>query len=153
MDIVDKKTRSRMMSGIKGKDTKAEILIRKKIYALGYRYRLHYKKLPGKPDIVLPKYKAIIQINGCFWHGHNCHLFRLPKTNTDFWKSKIESNVLRDERNMESYIKLGWKCLTVWECALKGKEKMNIDDVVAAVVDWINNGLTNIELSGGVDKK
>lgn len=97
VDIVDVSTRSRMMAGIKNRNTKPEILIRKLLHKKGFRFRLHVKDLPGKPDIVLPKYKALIFVNGCFWHGHiNCHLFKLPATRTEFWQAKITRNQAND---------------------------------------------------------
>src|SRR5690349_2323893 len=108
MDLVDKQTRSRMMSGIRGRDTQPELLIRKSLHKQGFRYRLHYKDLPGKPDLVFPAYKAIILINGCFWHGHQCHLFKWPATRREFWKTKITANQTRDARNLSTYSELGW---------------------------------------------
>lgn len=133
-DIVDRKTRSRMMSGISGKNTKPELLVRKALFAKGYRYRLHDKKLPGKPDIVLPKYKTVVFVHGCFWHGHeNCYLFRLPKSRTDFWKSKIESNIDRDRTNENSLLFAGWRIVNIWECALKGRHRPDFDSVVNQV--------------------
>ena len=136
-DIVDKVTRSRMMSGIRGKNTKPEIFIRKGLHALGFRYRLHSPKLPGKPDIILPKYKAIILINGCFWHAHNCHLFKWPSTRKEFWEAKILSNKKRDRDNLKQYSDAGWKTLVIWECALKGKTKLPVKAVFDLIMHWI----------------
>jgi len=108
------------MSQIKGKDTKPEILIRKFLFSKGFRYRLHDKKLPGKPDIVLPKYKTVIFINGCFWHGHeNCKYFVIPKTRTDWWLQKIQRNKHSDTDNFQVLHELGWNVLTIFECELK----------------------------------
>lgn len=108
------------MSRIKGKNTKPEMVVRKFLHAHGYRYTLHNKKLPGKPDIVLPKYKTIIFINGCFWHGHeNCRYFVVPKTRTDWWLNKINTNKAKDAKAIKSLKKDGWKVITVWECKLK----------------------------------
>ncbi|WP_029034552.1 very short patch repair endonuclease [Salinimicrobium terrae] len=119
-DVHDKKTRSFNMSKIKGKDTKPELLVRQYLHAEGYRFRLHDQKLPGKPDIILPKYKTIIMINGCFWHGHeNCRYFKLPKTRTEWWKQKIAGTVERDRKNIKDLENLGWQVITVWECQLK----------------------------------
>jgi DNA mismatch endonuclease (patch repair protein) len=136
-DIVDQATRSRMMSGIRGKNTKPEILIRKGLHALGFRYRLHSPKLPGKPDIVLPKYKALILINGCFWHAHNCHLFKWPSTRKEFWEAKILSNTRRDKENLKYYRDAGWKTLVIWECALKGKTKLSLGSILDLTAYWI----------------
>ena len=111
------------MSMIKGKDTKPEINVRKYLFSKGYRFRLHVKELPGKPDIVLSKYKTIILINGCFWHGHkNCRYFKLPITNREFWKEKIEKNIERDKKNKYLLEKQGWKVLVIWECQLKNQK-------------------------------
>ncbi|HRT89576.1 MAG TPA: DNA mismatch endonuclease Vsr [Bacteroidales bacterium] len=124
-DVHDKKTRSYNMSQIKGKDTKPEILIRKFLFSKGFRYRLYDKKLPGKPDIVLPKYKTVIFIHGCFWHGHeNCRYFVVPKTRTDWWLSKINRNQQNDVDNLSRLKNEGWDVLTIFECELKD-EKLN----------------------------
>jgi DNA mismatch endonuclease (patch repair protein) len=119
-DVHDKKTRSYNMSQIKGKDTKPEILIRKFLFSRGFRYRLYDKNLPGKPDLVLPKYKTVIFVHGCFWHGHeNCKYFVIPKTRTDWWLKKIERNKLLDSENFQVLQKSGWKVLSIFECELK----------------------------------
>ena len=119
-DVHDKKTRSYNMSKIKAKNTKPEMLVRKFLHAQGFRYTLHNKKLPGKPDIVLKKYKTIIFIHGCFWHGHtNCKYFVLPKTRTKWWTDKINHNKANDEKAVKALRKDGWKVITVWECKLK----------------------------------
>jgi len=112
------------MSQIKSKDTKPEILVRKFLFANGYRYKLHDNKLPGKPDIVLPKYKTVIFINGCFWHGHKkCKYFALPKTRTKWWEGKLNRNIINDNKNKRALKRLNWKVLLVWECQLKGNKK------------------------------
>ncbi len=108
-DIVDTSTRSRMMSGITSKDTRPEMIVRKGLFRKGFRYRLHSSALPGKPDLVLRKYNALILVNGCFWHGHLCHLFRVPRTSKEFWRNKIDHNRERDGRNLRLYRKLGWR--------------------------------------------
>ena len=122
MDVHDKKTRSYNMSRIKGKNTKPEEIVRKYLFSKGFRYRKNDKKLPGTPDIVLPKYKTVIFVNGCFWHGHkDCRYFVIPKTNTDFWLNKINTNIERDKRKQEALKELGWNVIVVWECELKSK--------------------------------
>ena len=125
-DVHSKEIRSYNMSCIKGKDTKPEMLVRKFLHANGYRYKLHDKKLPGKPDIVLPrralgaKYRTVIFVHGCFWHGHaNCKYFVVPKTNTQWWTDKINRNKANDEKAIKALKKDGWKVIVVWECKLK----------------------------------
>lgn len=120
MDVHDKETRSYNMSCIKGKNTKPEEIVRKYLFSKGFRYRKNDKRLPGTPDIVLPKYKTVIFVNGCFWHGHEgCRYFVVPKTNTEFWVNKIETNKQRDIRKINDLQALGWKVIIVWECELK----------------------------------
>lgn len=125
-DVHDKATRSYNMSRIKGKDTKPEMLVRKFLHANGYRYRLHTKDLPGKPDIVLPKYHTVIFINGCFWHGHHgCKYFTIPKTKTEWWTNKINTNIANDKKANEALSKDGWKIITIWTCELKPNKLEN----------------------------
>ena len=119
-DVHSKATRSYNMSRIKGKNTKPEMLVRTFLHAKGYRYKLHDKKLPGKPDIVLPKYRTVIFVHGCFWHGHaNCKYFVVPKTRTQWWTDKINGNKANDEKAVKALKKDGWKIIKVWECDLK----------------------------------
>lgn len=121
-DVHSKETRSYNMSRIKNKDTKPEVLIRSFLHKKGFRYRLHVKNMPGKPDIVLPKYKIVIFINGCFWHGHNgCKYFKVPKTRTEWWLNKINTNINNDIKAIQSLRDLGWKIITIWECETKLK--------------------------------
>lgn len=119
-DIVDAKTRSRMMSGIKGKNTKLEMLVRQSLSSQGFRYRLHRKDLPGVPDIVMPGRKIVIFAHGCFWHMHQgCRLAKMPSTRTEFWQAKLGANVERDSRAINTLTASGWRVLIVWECATK----------------------------------
>lgn len=121
-DVMTPKQRSRCMAAIKGKDTKPEMIVRKYLFSRGLRFRVQVRKLPGTPDIVLPKYKTAIFVNGCFWHGHEgCKYFRLPKSNVEFWKEKIERNIERDRESMQALLDLGWKIIRVWECELRNK--------------------------------
>jgi len=147
-DIVDSKTRSRMMSGIRGKNTKPEMIIRKALFKRGFRYRIHYKELPGKPDIVFPKYRAVVFVHGCFWHGHDCHLFKWPKSRADFWKKKIETNRERDIRNREACKKKGWRVLVIWECALRNQSESQVQSLIASIESWIRSGQGNQILIG-----
>lgn len=118
MDILTQKERSKRMSLIKNKHTKPELQIRRLVFHLGYRYRLHTNSLPGRPDLVFKSRRKVIFIHGCFWHRHNCRLGRLPKTKLDFWLPKLEQNRLRDLKNLDQIQSLGWKSLTIWECQL-----------------------------------
>ena len=121
-DIKTPEQRSRNMAAIKGKDTKPEMIVRKYLFSRGLRFRVQVRKLPGTPDIVLPKYRTAIFVNGCFWHGHEgCKYFRLPKSNVEFWKEKIERNIERDRESMQALLDLGWKVIRVWECELRNK--------------------------------
>ncbi|AMO67334.1 MULTISPECIES: very short patch repair endonuclease [Spongiibacteraceae] len=137
-DVVSPKKRSEMMSGIRGKNTKPELIVRQELHRRGFRYRLHHKGLPGKPDLVFPKYKTVIFVNGCFWHGHNCKLFKWPKSNPQFWKEKISGNQVRDEKQRKALEEGGWQVITVWECSLKGKSPHDI----MAEIDSISERLT-----------
>lgn len=138
VDVVDPATRSRMMANIRAKNSRPEIFIRKGLHALGFRYRLHAKDIPGKPDIVLPKYSALILIQGCFWHAHNCHYFKLPATNPDFWKSKLDGNRQRDKRTLKQQLDAGWRCLVIWECAVRANQsEQKAPDVVALSAQWL----------------
>lgn len=119
-DIIGPEQRSALMSRIRGKDTKIELEVRRGLHALGFRYRLGGAGLPGRPDIVLPKYRTVVFVHGCFWHRHSCHLFRLPKTRSEFWETKINANVERDTRKEAELIAMGWRVETVWECQLRG---------------------------------
>lgn len=148
MDVVDKQKRTAMMSGIRGKNTSGELLIRKALHARGFRYQLHRKDLPGKPDLVFPKFKALIFINGCFWHAHSCHLFKWPSTRPEFWRTKITQNHRRDQRNFQECIELGWKVLVIWECAFKGKTKRPLTEVVHTAENWLLYDSQSAEISG-----
>jgi DNA mismatch endonuclease (patch repair protein) len=147
-DVVDPATRSRMMSGIRGKNTKPELLIRKALHARGFRYRLHCD-LPGKPDICLPKHRAVIFVHGCFWHGHECHLFKWPSTRPEFWRAKIARNCEVDQAAEQRLLATGWRVATIWECALKGKSRLTLDDVVQRCADWLISDRERLMIRGG----
>jgi DNA mismatch endonuclease (patch repair protein) len=115
---------------------------------MGFRFKLHDAKLPGKPDIVLPRYKAVILVNGCFWHGHGCHLFKWPSSRIDFWKAKITRNQQKDDETLVELKKLGWRVLIIWECATKGKTKVPLDIMLKLVAEWIVNGGQRFEVRG-----
>lgn len=147
-DIVDSATRRRMMAGIRGSNTKPELLIRKGLHHRGFRYRLYAKNVEGKPDLVFASRKAVIFVHGCFWHGHGCHLFKWPATRTDFWKQKIGSSVRRDGVVRESIARQGWRQLRVWECALKGKQRIPLDSLLDEIEHWLNGNVADQEIGG-----
>jgi len=118
-DTVKPETRSRMMASVRAKNTKLELAFRRRLFALGYRFRLHQRQLPGTPDLSFPRYKAVIFINGCFWHYHGCHLSKLPGTRTLWWKEKLETNRKRDQAAGNQLRKQGWRVLTIWECSFR----------------------------------
>lgn len=136
------------MAAIRATNTKPELIIRKGLHASGFRYRLHAKELPGKPDLVLAKYRAAVFINGCFWHGHDCHLFRWPATREDFWREKIGGNVARDERNLTELRNTGWRIALIWECALKGKARRPPADVIDSLSRWLLTDDGEIQIRG-----
>lgn len=134
------------MSGIRGKNTKPELLVRSLLFKAGYRFRLHRKDLPGTPDIVLPGRRIAIFIHGCFWHRHHdCLLARLPKSNAEFWKTKLSGNEWRDQVKYLELANLGWRVLVVWECAIRHQQ--NVDSLLRSIVRWIDSGSTFAELS------
>jgi len=147
VDIVDSATRSRMMSGIHGRNTKPEILIRSLLHRRGFRFRLHVRDLPGKPDIVLPRYHAVVFVHGCFWHGHDCPLFRWPNTRPEFWREKIERNRANDHKVTEALLASGWRVGIVWECAMRGQGK-DIEGVAQSMADWIHSNVPFVEERG-----
>jgi len=142
MDVVDQATRSRMMSGIRGKNTNPEIIVRKFLHSQGYRFRIHRRDLPGNPDIVMPKLKTCIFVHGCFWHRHpNCRYATTPKSRVDFWTEKFAKNVERDLKAIKALELLGWSVLTIWECELR-----NLDITMGALtqrLEAISKSLTS----------
>ncbi len=138
MDRLTQEQRHRNMTAIRGKDTKPELLVRKFLFSRGFRYRLNHPRLPGHPDLVLRKYRTVIFVNGCFWHGHeDCKYFRLPKTNIDFWQNKIERNKERDKKEQCQLAMMGWHCITVWECQLKPKVRNQTLESLAYTLNHI----------------
>lgn len=143
-DVRDREARSRNMAAIRGKDTKPEMVVRKGLYARGLRYRLHAKKLPGKPDLVFPSLKTALFVNGCFWHAHEgCRYFKVPKTDTERWLSKFEENRSRDRRNCSLLRELGWRVIIVWECSLRGRKQLEIDCFLDGLFDDIIASVRN----------
>jgi len=136
------------MAGIKGKNTKPELIIRRGLHRMGFRFRLHDKKLPGKPDMVFKKYHAVIQVQGCFWHGHDCHLFKWPTTRRKFWEDKINGNKARDTRNRAALDGQGIRTLEIWECALKGRNRLPIEEVLEITAAWLTRGDGTASIDG-----
>ena len=147
-DVFTKEKRSEVMSRIRGKNTKPEYFVRSGLHRLGFRFRLHVRDLPGKPDLVLRKYKAIIFVHGCFWHGHDCHLFKWPKTRGQFWKTKIHKNQDNDRKALKSLDESRWRVLVVWECAIKGKERIDPKNVITDISQWLKSEETFNEIKG-----
>lgn len=134
MDIWSKKKRSEVMSNIKGKNTKPEMILRSQLFRQGFRFRVHKKDLPGKPDIVLPKYKTVIFVHGCFWHYHrDCRDGRIPQSNNAFWKVKLEKNVERDAKHIVDLGKLGWNVIIVWECEIEKSLAVVLEDIICKI--------------------
>lgn len=127
------------MAAIKGGDTKPELTIRKALHAAGFRYRLHARDLPGRPDLVFPRYKAAVFVHGCFWHHHDCHLFKWPSTRAEFWTEKIGRNVSNDERAVQGLLDGGWRVAVIWECALKGKTRLDFAKAMQRLTKWLNS--------------
>lgn len=142
MDTVDEATRSMIMSRVGQRDTGPEMKLRRALHALGFRYRVNVKKLPGSPDLVFPKYKAVIFVHGCFWHRHEgCKYATTPKTRVEFWKTKFNANVERDRKNIEKLEKLGWRTMVVWECELKKKKDSDaLEKTISSVKEWLESG-------------
>lgn len=136
VDRVDKQTRGRIMAQVHSKDTKPELTLRKALFKFGLRYRLHVRHLPGKPDLSFPRYRAVVFINGCFWHWHGCKNSRLPSDNAAYWNAKIDRNRQRDKENYEQLLGSGWRVLIVWECALV---KTKLDNTISRVRTWIDS--------------
>lgn len=137
-----------MMTGIRGKNTKPELILRKGLHARGFRYRLHDRKLPGKPDLVFPGRRAVLFAHGCFWHGHDCHLFKWPSTRAEWWQAKIFRNRDVDARVIETLSGAGWRIGVVWECALKGRSRRSVESVIESCAIWLKSDAANFELRG-----
>lgn len=147
-DVVDSTTRSKIMAGIRSKNTRPELLVRKALFAAGFRFRLQRKELPGSPDIVMPGRRVAIFVHGCFWHMHEgCRFSKLPETRAGFWKLKLEGNVIRDQKCLAALEALGWRVLVVWECATRDKDVLNV--LPRTLAGWIDGETVRGELSGG----
>ncbi|MDR2602814.1 MAG: very short patch repair endonuclease [Spirochaetaceae bacterium] len=155
MDNLTPEQRKKAMAAVHSKNTKPEILIRKALFALGYRYRIDYKKLPGRPDLALPKYHAVVFVHGCFWHGHSgCPNSKLPQSNKEYWTLKIDRNRKRDGESLNHLHAIGWRVCIVWECAIQGKnKKMKIERAALTISDWLQNGGVWLEISSATQRE
>ncbi len=136
------------MARIRGTDTKPEMTLRRGLHALGFRFRLNDRRLPGRPDIVFPRYRAVLLAHGCFWHGHDCHLHRLPGTRAEFWEAKIAGNRARDALVLQSLDRLGWRRGIVWECSLRGRSRLAPEEVISSCAEWLRSDRPHLEVRG-----
>lgn len=136
------------MAAVRARDTKPEVMVRKALHAAGLRYRLNVRDLPGRPDIVLPRHRAVVFVHGCFWHRHECDLFRWPESRTDFWREKLDGNAARDAKAADALDKAGWRQAVIWECALKGRKKRDFQDTMQRLIIWIRSDEQAITIRG-----
>ena len=148
MDVHTPAQRSHNMSRIRSQDTKPELQVRRGLHAAGFRFRLHVADLPGRPDLVFPRYRAVVLVNGCFWHGHNCQLFSMPSTRQEFWETKIAKNQERDRRNTQALEATRWRVLTIWECALKGVGRRPFRDILGSCEAFLRGDAISTEIIG-----
>jgi|SRR6185437_8675463 len=148
MDTVDRQTRSKIMASVGQKDTGAELALRRALHKIGLRYRLHDRSLPGSPDIVFPRFRAVVFVHGCYWHSHGCYRSTVPKSRNEFWTDKFSANRSRDQKNVGSLLKDGWRVLTVWECALMGKIAEPPSVVARTVKTWLDSSDTIGQIAG-----
>lgn len=139
-DVHSPEVRSKNMRAIRGRDTKPELIIRKGLHHLGFRYRISPPELPGKPDLYFPKYRAVIFVHGCFWHAHRCYMFHLPATRREFWKEKLNKNIQRDKKVTQSLLDKELRVLVVWECAIKGRKKIKKELLLDCIARWVRSG-------------
>lgn len=147
-DVHDPATRSRNMAAVRARDTKPELMIRRALHGAGLRYRLNVRDLPGKPDIVLPRYRSVVFVHGCFWHRHDCDLFRWPESRTEFWREKLDANAARDVKAADALEEAGWRQAVIWECALKGRKKRYFQDTMQRLIAWIRSDEQAITIGG-----
>ena len=147
-DRVSPEKRSWMMAQVKSKNTSPELAVRSILHRLGFRFRLHVRKLPGSPDIVMRKHNAAIFVNGCFWHSHNCKFFSVPKSNTNFWQKKIQRNLERDRLGISELLAVGWRVAIVWECALKGRKKLALEVFRKQIDAFVLGNRTKLTIRG-----
>ena len=148
MDTVDRQTRSKIMASVGQKDTGVELLLRSALHNVGLRYRLHDRALPGSPDLVFPRFHAVVFVHGCYWHSHGCYRSTVPKSRHEFWAEKFHANRSRDERNANLLREYGWRVLTIWECALRGKNALPPHEVTGQVCAWLHGTDRQGQISG-----
>ena len=148
VDVFSLQKRREVMASISAKNTKPELLVRKALHREGFRYRLHGKGLPGKPDLVFRGLNAVVVVNGCFWHGHDCQLFKVPATNREFWETKIKTNRARDARNKNLLLEQNWRVLIIWECSTRGKGRLKFEELIANVTNWLKSDEKYLEIRG-----
>jgi DNA mismatch endonuclease (patch repair protein) len=149
VDVLTPAQRQLNMSRIRGKDTKPELLVRRGLHALGFRFRLHRKDLPGRPDLVFPARRAVIFVHGCFWHSHDCPMCKMPATRAEFWRAKIAGNRDRDEQAVRALTAAGWRVLVVWECALRGPSRLTAEKPIEICAVFLRNGTSvKAEITG-----
>ncbi len=148
MDTVDKETRSRIMSRNRHRDTGPEIQLRSVLHRAGLRYRLYNKKLPGKPDLVFPRFRATVFVHGCYWHAHGCYRSSVPKSHQDYWKTKFSRNRERDVRNIALLRELNWRVMIIWECSVVGKNAMPSNELTETVCSWLHGSVKFVEVPG-----
>lgn len=153
MDVLTVEQRRRCMSSIRASNTRPEVLLRKSLWRRGFRYRLHDRSLPGTPDMVFPRYQAVVFVHGCFWHGHSCSLFVVPATNTEFWIAKISGNRERDQRALDALRDHGSRVCIVWECALRGSGCSSVNKIADRVASWLRSQRWSASLRGGVPRQ
>lgn len=136
------------MAAVRARDTKPELMIRRALHGAGLRYRLNVRDLPGKPDIVLPRYRAVVFVHGCFWHRHECDLFRWPESRAEFWREKLDANAARDVKASDALEEAGWRQAVIWECALKGRKKRDFQDTMQRLIAWIRSDEQAITIGG-----
>ena len=141
VDTVSKEARSKIMARVRSKDTQPELLLRRALFARGLRYRLHSSELPGKPDLVFARYKAVVFVHGCLWHWHGCNRSRMPNTHSDYWQAKIARNRARDRANVAALTAAGWRVAIVWECSIKAK---SLDAVADESAEWVRSSVTGV---------
>lgn len=153
MDVLTPAQRQLNMSRIRSRDTQPELLIRRGLHAQGFRFRLHKRQLPGRPDLVLARYRTVVFVHGCFWHSHGCHISRMPETRCEYWQPKLDRTMQRDRDAIRALQSAGWRIVLVWECALRGRTRLAAGDAVTQVADFIRTGTGPLLSVSGVESR